>query len=141
MPHDLESLIRLLESAAEPSRALDFEIFRYLNPQYAGAEWQPYANGLRHVNDGSDMRCMPPPEATPPNYTRSLDAAVSLIPLHMIRRTSQLRFGAWMVELWKGDVSFRSPVCSEGVHETETIAMCVAGLRARLPDLNQGTKL
>lgn len=80
MTADMSALIQRIEQAEGPCRELDFAIFRTLHPEYAGPEWQPYASGLRHINDGSDARCLPPPEATPEYYTSSLDAATSLVP-------------------------------------------------------------
>lgn len=64
------------EQASGPDREIDFSIFRALHPEYAGPEWKPYGNGLRHINDSSDMRCLPAPEMTPPRWTASLDAAL-----------------------------------------------------------------
>jgi len=67
------------EQASGPDREIDFSIFRALHPEYAGPEWKPYGNGLRHINDSSDMRCLPAPEMTPPRWTASLDAALTLV--------------------------------------------------------------
>jgi hypothetical protein len=81
--HNREALLALaarVEAASGPDRQLDFAIFRALRPEYAGPEWQPFAGGLRHVNDSSDMRCMPDVDKTPPHYTAILDAALTLVP-------------------------------------------------------------
>lgn len=73
------ALAERCEAATGPDREIDVEIFRLLNPKYAGPEWQPYAGGLRHIYDSSDTRCVPPPEATPYRCTASLDAITALI--------------------------------------------------------------
>jgi len=75
----MRDLITRLEVATGPDRELDVEIFRVLHPEYAGPEWQPYGSGLRHVNDSSDMRCLPSSDATPDHYTASIDAALAVI--------------------------------------------------------------
>lgn len=74
----MTDLINKLAAAKEGSRELDAEIFKLLNPEYASDDWRLYCGGLRHKNDGSDMRERPKPQI--PYYSSSVDAALTLVP-------------------------------------------------------------
>ena len=76
----LREIAERVEKLTGPSWEADLAIFRAIRPEYAGAEWQPFGPGLRHVNDSSDMRCLPAADATPLRYTVSVDAALTLVP-------------------------------------------------------------
>lgn len=76
----IEQLIERIEAADGPDRGIDVAIFKMLHPEYASDDWRLYGSGLRHVYDSSDARCTPPPEACPPYYTASIDAAMKLAP-------------------------------------------------------------
>lgn len=64
-------------------------------------------------------------------YTASIDAADSVTPSNFVRRISQIRFGMWLVELWNGDKSFRTPCDVESAGCTEPLARLAAALKAR----------
>lgn len=124
---ELLALAERCEAATGPDRAIDFAIFRTLHPEYAGPEWKEFAGGLRHVNDGSDIRCVPPASLTPSQWTASLDAALTLVP----------EGWDWCLSRGTGEpaVASMSPTdrvggpCVTGA--TPALALCAAALRAR----------
>ena len=128
---ELLALAERVEKAEGPDRELDYAILRVLKPEYAGSEWQPYADGLRHVNDSSDARTLPARETCPQQWTSSLDAAASLMP------------EGWECALYWGVNNFASEAQLErhdrhktfaepttGTAATPTLALCAAVLRA-----------
>jgi hypothetical protein len=64
------------------------------------------------------------------DYTTSLDAAMSLVPKGWVQRLSQIRFGLWKHELWKGDKSFNELYDAQGIAPTPASALTAACLRA-----------
>ena len=140
MTQDLMKLAERVEALTGPCRETDLAIFRALNPEYADESvWRPYANGLRHVQDGSDARCLPPPEATPSRFTASLDAAMSLVPA---------AYGAFTVARWWCDGDDKPPFYADCANlaasqvgddcdvfqawaATPALALTAAALRAR----------
>ncbi len=121
------------EAATGPDRAIDFDIFRAIHPEYAGPEWKEFGGGLRHINDSSDMRCLPPPHMTPARWTASIDATLSLVPdgwkwaLHSaddkapptaycVPDMGRLPWPDWVTDI---------------LAATPALALCAAALRAR----------
>lgn len=90
--HDLAALIERLEKATGPDRELDALIFRAIGAplpkEFCGRpvtlEWDDAEQCF--VVPIDDMRV----RYTPPNYTASLDAAMTLVP------------GGWIVEIHRG---------------------------------------
>lgn len=122
----LLALAERCEQAAGPDREIDFAIFRALHPEYAGPEWQEFGGGLRHRNDSSDMRCLPPPSLTPARWTASLDAALTLVPAGLKWSCGFSKHVPHNAQVWT----------STGYYEGEcdsnrAIAVCIAALRAR----------
>ena len=75
---DIRALARQVEQLMAPSREIDCAIFKFLNPKYSSPNWRIYLDGLRHDGDGSDIRTPPYPKL--PYYTRSFEAAMTLVP-------------------------------------------------------------
>jgi hypothetical protein len=104
---DTAKLIIALEGAAEGSEYLDFAIQRRFGLQ------KPV-----------------------PAYTRSLDAAMRLIPegwsIHLMQRRNDCRgaFTGWVVELYRAsDVVLEFP--SNGAASSAALALCAAAMRVR----------
>ena len=84
-PAALRSLAGEIERAEGPSRELDARIFAAVHPDEVpspiverGYGWR-YERGLWWLATGEDSRT-PPKTVSPPHYTTSLDAAMTLIP-------------------------------------------------------------
>lgn len=65
-----------------------------------------------------------------PAYTACLIAAKSLTPDGWFIRVTQVRFGMWRVELWRGDKSVLTPPDVEAIASSEERARVAANLRA-----------
>ena len=132
---ELLALVARVEAATGPDRELDYAILRVLKPEYAGSDWQPYAGGLRHVNDSSDARTLPAHETCPQQWTSSLDAAASLVPegwrwsLDYTQRPAYQDCGC--ASLFAPGSRMHPPDVSEIYAATPALALCAAALRAR----------
>ena len=124
---ELLALAARVEAATGPDRELDYAILRVLKPEYAGSEWQPYADGLRHVNDSSDARTLPARETCPQQWTSSLDAAASLVPEGWKWWTNSTAYGrCWLIVGDRVISTAQSAQCA-----TPALALTAAALRAR----------
>jgi len=131
----LLALAARCEAATGADREIDLAIFRVLHPEYAGPEWQPFGNGLRHVNDSSDVRCLPPPSMTPSRWTASLDAAMTLACDEWDSMDLFRDAGEWFCVVkaqGKGGV-YRE--LARVHHATPALALCAAALSARAESL------
>jgi hypothetical protein len=112
---DLAKLLSLLQGAQEGSEYLDYAIQRVL------------------------FRMAKPV----PLYTRSLDAALSLLPpgwtLHRLGQLSDCRGGAsgWLADIFR-PADAVIPFPSEGTALTAPLSLCVASVRTRLGLMQQG---
>src|SRR5579875_2931957 len=109
---DLAKLITVLQSAKEGSEYLDYAIQRVL---FGMAK--------------------PVPE-----YSRSLDAAMRLVPegwtIHRLTQLSDCHggFGGWVGDLYRASDAM-IPYPSEGTTTSAPLALCLAALRVRYGDL------
>jgi len=109
---DLAKLITVLQSAKDGSEYLDYAIQRVLF-------------GMTK----------PVPE-----YSRSLDAAMRLVPegwtIHRLTQLSDCQggFGGWVGDLYRGSDAM-IPYPSEGTTTSAPLALCLAALRVRYGDL------
>lgn len=105
---DLTKLLSLLQGAQEGSEYLDYAVQRVL------------------------FRMAKPV----PLYTRSLDAALSLVPegwtLHRLGQLSDCRGGSggWIADIYRPSDAV-IPFPCEGTAQTAALALCVAGVRTR----------
>jgi hypothetical protein len=112
---DLAKLLSLLQGAQEGSEYLEYAIQRVL------------------------FRMAKPV----PLYTRSLDAALSLVPLgwtiHRLGQLSNCRGGSsgWLVDIYR-PADAVIPFPAEGTALTAPLALCIAAVRTRLGLLLQG---
>lgn len=106
---DLSKLLSLLQGAQEGSEYLDYAVQRVL------------------------FRMTKPV----PLYTRSLDAALALLPegwtLHRLGQLSNCRggTGGWIAEIYRPSDAV-IPFPCEGTAHSAPLAICVAGVRTRL---------
>jgi hypothetical protein len=112
---DLSKLLALLQGAQEGSEYLDYAIQRVL------------------------FRMAKPV----PLYTRSIDAAVSLLPpgwtIHRLGQLSDCRGGTsgWLADIYRpSDAVIAFP--ADGTALTAPLALCIAAVRSRLGLLLQG---
>lgn len=113
----MTNLLDKLTATTGPDRALDAEIENLL----AGGSDADLAYILENIEGAT----------RPPHYTGSIDAALTLMPPNHIQRISQIHFGMWRVEVWRGDVSFHEPSLVDLAHMTEPLARTVAALHCR----------
>lgn len=73
---ELIALAERVEKLEGPNYAMEIEIFKALHPEYA--DYVQGRGGLVHPCDGSDVRVLS--DVRPPNYTASIDAAITLVP-------------------------------------------------------------
>lgn len=109
----LDELITALESATGPSREMDAEIAALLSgdgrAKVAHDGW--WLNG----------ECWP---TKAPNYTTSIDAALTLVP----------EGASWRIENWKGEISAKVQIgdcVSYGGTHVAATALTIAALKAR----------
>lgn len=109
---DLAKLITVLQSAKEGSEYLDYAVQRVL---FGMAK--------------------PVPE-----YSRSIDAAMRLVPdgwtIHRLSQLSDCHggFGGWVGDLYRASDAM-IPYPSEGTTTTASLALCLAALRVRYGEL------
>jgi hypothetical protein len=112
---DLTKLLSLLQGSQEGSEYLDYAIQRVL------------------------FRMAKPV----PLYTRSLDAALNLVPpgwtIHRLGQLSDCRGGSggWLVDIYR-PADAVIPFPAEGTALTAALALCIAAVRTRLGLLLQG---
>jgi len=133
----LRSLIERVGEAKGPSRELDCAIFCAATAPESHPAWWTY-HGLRSKGLPKDPEGFAKRYA--PEYTRSLDAALSLVPEGwLVERVGQLQDGSWIAVLWL----LRDPRhVSKRVYSTPStpypfvasgaLALVLACLRARL---------
>ena len=127
---DLDKLTAALESAAEGSEELDERVGR------AFGWWYDFDN-VEWVREGEIVEFLPV-------YTRSIDAALTLVPegwiLHRLgqeRKWNPMTDFLWVARLHKGEVpSSRNIVQYFAV--TPALAICAAALRARMTEKGEG---
>ena len=68
-------IIERLQKATGPNYALEVDVFKLVNPEYA--DYSQGRGGLIHPQDGEDVRVQSNVRA--PNYTASIDAAIALV--------------------------------------------------------------
>ena len=125
---DLQSLIQKLEKATEGSAALNVEIWRLAAPKRVARH---RSDALAFTSKGATEEVKYEAvrsrlERAAPDFTRSLDAALTLVP----------EGWSWRVQSEMGGVPFalvatldeRFPVSAA----TPALALCIAALRARL---------
>jgi hypothetical protein len=127
---DVELLIARLQAATGPERTLDFQIRRWLKGDgfVAIITWWTAHDNVRWM-DGTDTN-----ERGCPYFTRSLDAALTLVPddcWYLIGcgrvRPEEPLYGAQIMR----PLADR-PIIGEGEHPaSQAIALCIAALRAR----------
>lgn len=84
--------------------------------------WRHRGTGmLRHCSHWESNR----------DFTSRVDDARSLWPEGWFIRVTQVRFGMWRVEGWKGDKSVNTPADVESLAPTEAQARTAAALKAR----------
>ena len=137
-PQDRAAMLTLADRVEReaPNRELDRAVAQAINP---GSEWRPYSprGRIKWLYDSAghpliygEERCL--------HYTTTIDGAASLMPDGWVVRVSQIRFGMWRVEAWRGDKSFKSPHDAESVAESEPQARTTAALRARAAEGGDG---
>lgn len=132
---DLSDLIARLEKATGPCRKLDLDISVAVNYSEAftgaaRAEWSIMADDI-NVYDATGRRYILDPAQFVPQWTRSLDAAVSLVPegcgvLLAIGRGSRADVSIGYL----GEMNATWPGGSN--HPVPAIALCIAALKARM---------
>ena len=127
-----QALIARLEEATEESRELDGLIFRATHQDQEPAHWDKYG--------AEDAWCHQDPDdkiawETPPHYTTSLDAALTLVPegwwLHLEQCGGATGSGKsfWHAELFWSDGTDQDK--KWGMNVVPALALCIACLRAR----------
>lgn len=120
---EIAELIERLEKATGPDGSLDLDIRFYLDGvRSVGGYW------AENIATGERVRV----DYTSPNYTASIDAALTLVPeghywhaAHGKTRDDEPLGGASIIE------SGTLATISEGEAPTAAIALCIAALRAR----------
>lgn len=128
MRDTLAALIERVEKATGPDRCIDAGVFAALHPELRRLPREPNA----FIGPDEWIK-------TPPFYTASLDAAVSLVPTKPV---PNLRPGQWwwMLEVWPDEVkaSVHYENGDSGIIEesataaTPALALVAAALRARM---------
>lgn len=123
-PPQLDDLIARLEEAARPDRGLDAEIALSIGWTF---HRDPFFEFWREP-DGTDAD---DEHEEPPQFTASLDAAMTLVPEGMMwflghLDPSDMRFCATMSE--RGNVGVST---WRGFSSTATLALCIAALKAK----------
>lgn len=128
----MTDLIARLAAATEPSRELDGLIFRAVNTGTPDADWCAF-----DLEDESDAIIWYRRDANdtiaweaPPNYTASIDAALTLVPEGLLR---SLIIYADRAHAFIRTGSVLNPATKEwtGYAATPAIALCIAALQAR----------
>ena len=130
--HDrLSDLIARLEKATGPCRKLDLAISFAINYREAftgaiRAEWSVMADEI-NVYDATGRRRILDPAQFVPQWTRSLDAAVSLVPEGFEWSRHRGANGKMTMQ-----VDGPGPIGCHGQGATPTIALVIAALKARM---------
>lgn len=128
----LDELIAVMAKADGPSRALDWQIEKIINPlaaactNYTGTyPWGEMAGNeipVARWEDGSTL------VFRLPKYTDSIDAAMTLLPegvsVHIINHGTD-HWGVTLRAVWNDDLEWGAD------HANLPIAICIASLRAR----------
>lgn len=139
----MSDLIARLEAAEEPSRELDTEIWLACVPGTTRNQWSYTHVATGRLCDINETRELQPDGCRRlvivPNYTASIDAALTLVPDGMwwligagrIRQKEPL-YGAQIL-CHDPDPPYTSDVIAEGEHDAgPAVALCIAALKARL---------
>jgi hypothetical protein len=102
----MDELIGRLEKATAPDRELDDAIRAWLSARRIGIAYMPY-----------------------PNYTSSIDAALTLVPAGCQWTIEQ--DAAWVRWLTEDDVGEAQGVLNQREGECTAICICIAALKAR----------
>lgn len=123
----LQDLIARLEAATGPDRELDVKIIEAINP---GSRWEPYSPKARikWLMDESGQRTICYGKDRIPNYTTSIDAALTLVPEGMGWEVGFGRYVPHIGTVWTGKGK-----CVGECDSNRAIALCIAALKARLP--------
>jgi hypothetical protein len=124
----LSDLIARLERAGNGSRDLDSDIFAFLNPSlFRTARPGSFVTDEKYIKSASDWSIVGITK-TAPNYTKSIDAAMTLVPEGMEKDFTDL-YGVARVSVGIN----AEPGPFYGTHEggSLAIALCIAALRAR----------
>jgi hypothetical protein len=125
---ELLDLATRIESLSGPCRETD-ALIHWRDQIPAGAIVQiDQAAGVLHIYWNDRKNAI---GGYVPYYTKSIDAAMGLVPAGWVKRFSEIRFGLWLVQLWHGDKSFKQPVDIEESGATLPLAIVAASLRAR----------
>ena len=123
----MKNLIGRLETAIGRSRELDVEIFRHIG---LTATQERYCTAWCCVDGRTDLTRDDYLKAWAPNYTSSLDAALTLVPdgwAWSVQSSAEFPGEAW---LYPPDNADDREVTGNG--RSAAIALCIAGLKARL---------
>lgn len=142
MTEELRALIARLEAATEGSWILDGDIELMFNPVFAHPPW---------VRDGGTFHCISEPNTShdSPEYTTSIDAALTLVPDHMTIHMNERLEGVAGAHVML--IGPSGPFMSDSVVHGEAhlhtlspltdfrpvrsllpLALCIASLRARM---------
>ena len=115
-----ESLVARLEQAEKGSRELDVAIWHLVETKFQRSEimvgWSVVPNGTRTVKD----------DVFAPSYTKSVDAAMTLIPEEW--HVSHLW---WDTERASANLTLKVSVYESGNAKTPALALTAASLKAR----------
>lgn len=118
---ELLALAERVEAATTPDRALDAAIWLHL-PEQGGHDWKCGGDRLAHAFKISGASFIP-------FYTRSLDAAMTLVPNGLwfeVEGRAKFGYSATVGNIASGEIS-----SDEIVARTPALAVAAASLRAR----------
>ena len=124
MAIDREELIRQLRTATAGHRELDMDIFQLLG----GAEWKDACSRASQPCGAPQNLIELTARKYAPFYTRSIDEACATVAPSRMMRLTEIRFGMWLVELWRGDKSMKTMPDATAIHTVPAMALCIAGL-------------
>lgn len=123
-----QALIEALERAEGPDRELDAEIAEALEPDQSLAAKVRRASRWPVRDDC--LKALPKkPPADTPHYTRSLDAAMTLVPAQLGIMWDVAKYPGGEAAAYVGQKD--APVRSFVIAATPAIAFCIAALKAR----------
>ena len=110
-------------------------LFKLFNPEFDSDDWREWRGGLRHVNDSSDQRTPPERKTIYAEYSRSADAALSLVPEGWDLFSLSLRYVATTEIVADDTPYYRAQTINgfglilEGDHREIPLAITAASLR------------
>jgi hypothetical protein len=141
--HPLSAIAERVEIVAGVDRDLDIEValalpswtygggpMRFFNagPYYEGAADRI---GLQSIH-GGERPIVPgqAPDMLVPKFTESVDVAKRVMPAGWFVRITEVRFGMWRCEAWRGDKSVKTPADASAIAPSEERCRLACGLRA-----------